>query len=67
MAPNCYICKSDGAKPKSIFRIPDRHDEFCERANLWLKILDAKAESLDTIRICSDHFLKRNFRKIKTF
>lgn len=58
MAPSCYICNASRAK--GIFRIPDRHDEYCERGNLWLKILDLKPESIDDIRICSEHFLKSN-------
>lgn len=61
MAPNCYICNSNVPKTKSIFRIPDRHDEYCERGNLWLKILDADAGCIDKIRICSEHFLKSNY------
>lgn len=60
MAPSCYICQCYVGKPKSIFRIPGRHDEFCERGKLWLKILDAQEESIDEIRVCSEHFLKSN-------
>lgn len=60
MAPICYICDKSVPKTKSIYRIPDRHDEYCDRANLWLKILEADAGSIDNIRICSDHFLQSN-------
>lgn len=57
MSSNCYICRCKIPKTKSIFRIPDRRDEYCERGNLWLKILEAPEELVDRIRICSEHFL----------
>lgn len=58
MAPKCYICKRKSTKVTSIFRIPDRHDEYCERGNLWVKILDAEEENINEMRVCSEHFLK---------
>lgn len=61
MAPKCYICRSNVPKNRSIFRIPDRNDEFCERSNLWLKILDTEAKNIEEIRICSEHFLESNY------
>lgn len=42
----------------SLYRIPDRNDEYCERAGLWLKILDESPQNIHKIRICSEHFVK---------
>lgn len=58
MAPKCYICKFYDSKKMSLFRIPNRNDEYSERGKVWLKLLNAKNEDVDQIRICSQHFLK---------
>lgn len=57
MAPKCYICKHYDPKT-SLFRIPNRNDEYSERGNVWLKLLNAKKENVNQIRICSHHFSK---------
>lgn len=46
---------------KSLFRIPDRDNEYSDRCRLWLKLLGEKKENMHKIRICSDHFLKSNW------
>lgn len=58
MAPKCYICNYYDSKIMSLFRVPNRNDEYSERASMWLKLLDEKKENLHKIRICSEHFLK---------
>lgn len=55
--PKCYICNYYDPKKMSLFRIPDRNDEYCERSKLWLKLLEEKPENVHKIRICSAHFL----------
>lgn len=60
MPLKCYICNYFDPK-KSYYRIPDRNDEYCDRSGLWIKLLDAKRENIDKIRICSEHFVKSNF------
>lgn len=60
MPPKCYICEWYDPKKMSLFRIPSRNDEYCERASLWLKLINEKHENVHSIRICSNHFLKSN-------
>lgn len=62
--PKCYICNFYDPKRMSLFRIPDRNDEYCQRSGLWLKLLEEKSENVHKIRICSDHFLKSNLLQI---
>lgn len=65
--PKCYICNFYDPRKMSLFRIPDRNDEYSERSGLWLKLLDEKAENVHKIRICSKHFIQSNlFLTIKT-
>lgn len=61
MPPKCYICGFYDPKRMSLFRIPSRNDDYCERASLWLKLVNEKPENVDSIRFCSIHFLKSNF------
>lgn len=61
MPPKCFICKFYDPKRMSLFRIPNRKDEYSERAKVWIKLLNAKKENVDAIRICSIHFLKSIF------
>ncbi len=58
MGLKCYICNTYDSKTQSLFRIPNRTDEYSERWRLWLKLLNEKQENINKIRICSDHFLK---------
>lgn len=58
MAPNCYICKCYDPKKMSLFRIPNRSDEYSERGKVWLQLLNEKKKNINQIRICSLHFLK---------
>ncbi len=60
MAPKCYICKCYDSKNMSLFRIPNRNDEYSDRGKVWLKLLNAKNENVNNIRICSQHFMKSN-------
>lgn len=60
MAPKCYICNCYVTKNVSLFRIPDRDDEYSERCGLWLKLLNEKSQNMHNIRICGEHFLKSN-------
>lgn len=60
MAPKCYICNYYVPKNVSLFRIPNRNDEYSERGGLWLKLLNEKPENMHRIRICSTHFLNSN-------
>lgn len=60
MAPKCFICGYYDSKKMSLFRIPNRNDEYSDRANVWLKLLDATEENVQKIRICSQHFLNSN-------
>lgn len=58
MAPKCYICKYYDSKKMSLFRIPNRNDEYSERGNVWIQLLNEKKENINQIRICSLHFVK---------
>lgn len=60
MAPKCYICKICVKRNTSLFRIPERNDEYSDRCALWLKLLDEKPENMHKIRICALHFIKSN-------
>lgn len=57
MPTKCYICNYYDSK-RSLYRIPSRNDEYCERASLWLKLLNEKQSNVHSIRICSIHFFK---------
>ena len=59
--PKCYICNFYDPRRMSLYRVPDRNDEYCNRSALWLKLLEEKAENVHKIRVCSKHFLKSNF------
>lgn len=64
MAPKCYICNVFVKKNVSLYRIPDRTDEYSGRCGLWLKLLEERPENMHNIRICSTHFLNSNFFRI---
>lgn len=42
----CYICNYYESKQMSLYRVPDRTDEYLERSRLWLKLLEEKAENV---------------------
>lgn len=56
--PKCYICKYYDPKKMSLYRIPNRNDEYSDRGKVWLKLLNAENENINQIRICSNHFVK---------
>lgn len=60
MSLKCYICKYYDPKKMSLFRIPNRSDEYSDRSSLWLKILGEKKENVHKIRVCSNHFFQSN-------
>lgn len=57
MGLKCYICNSYDSKKQSLYRIPNRTEEYSERSGMWLKLLNEKKENIHKIRICSNHFL----------
>lgn len=61
MVLKCFICKSYDPKKQSLYRIPNRNEDYSGRWRLWLKILNEKEINLNKIRICSEHFLSSNF------
>lgn len=67
MPLKCYICKFYDPKKASLFRIPDRNDEYSDRCGLWLKLLEEKKENMHRIRICADHFLNSILFTLKTY